>query len=275
MSSRTINEWLETGSSLLAEVADRPRREAEILLENLLKKDRLYLITHLDEVLEADGYMQMLQRCCNNEPIEYITSSVSFFSQEFYISQGALIPRPETELLIEKLLERVDISTTDSIVEVGVGSGIISIVLAQNLKNARFLATDISADAIKIAKKNIKLKQMQERIEIIQTDLLDGVQRQIDILVSNPPYIEEGIKLESNLDYEPQNALYGGVVGDEILKRLIDEAFKRDVRILACEIGYDQKDKIESYCEDKNYNSLQFYKDYAGHDRGFILELRK
>ncbi len=274
MSYNTIDEWLEMGAAELREVAERPRREAEILLGHCLNRDRLYLITHLEEEVEAGEYMQMIKRRSCNEPIEYITSSVSFFSQEFYISPGALIPRPETELLIEKLLEKVDAQTSESFVEVGVGSGVISIVLAQHLKKASFLATDISADAIAVAKKNIEEKQMKERIQIVQTDLLEGIDSPIDILVSNPPYIANDAELESNLDYEPQNALFGGDVGDEILQRLIDEAVRRDVRILACEMGYDQKEKIETYCKDVQMKSLAFYSDYAGHDRGFILELR-
>jgi release factor glutamine methyltransferase len=207
MSDNTIDEWLELGAAELREVAERPRREAEILLGHCLNRDRLYLITHLDEVVEAREYLQMIKRRSSNEPIEYITSNVSFFSQEFYISQGALIPRPETELLIEKVLEKVDLLTRESFVEVGIGSGVISIVLAQHLDNASFLATDISADAITIAKRNIALKQMQDRITVIQTDLLSAVENTIDVLVSNPPYIANDVKLESNLDYEPQNAL--------------------------------------------------------------------
>ena len=272
--SLSIDAWLEHGARELREVAERPRREAEILLGHCLKKERIYLVTHLDEEVEPEGYTQMLQRRAMNEPMEYITSSVSFFSQEFYAAPGALIARPETEILIEKTLEVLDPSTTESIVEVGVGSGIISIVLAQHLKHASFLATDISEEALKVARKNLELKSMSERISLLQTDLLDGIEKKIDILVSNPPYIENGVKLESNLDYEPQNALFGGDVGDEILRRLIDEAFRRDVRILACEMGYDQKEKIQAYCKDFGFKSLEFYCDYEGHDRGFIMELR-
>ncbi len=273
--SRTIDEWLELGASALREIAERPRREAEILMEKVIAKDQLYLLTHLDEEIEAEGYMDLVRRREENEPIEYITSRVSFFSQEFYIAPGALIPRPETELLIEKVLEKIDPSSRDSIVEVGVGSGVVSIVLAQHLKNARFTASDISEDAIKIARINIEEKGLNDRIELVHTDLLEGIDTPIDVLVSNPPYIANEVVLDSNLDYEPQNALYGGEVGDEILQRLIDEAFERGVRILACEMGYDQKEKIEAYCKDKKISSLEFYKDYAGHDRGFILELIK
>ena len=274
MSKYSIEDWLILGERALKRTAERPRREAEILLSSVLNKDRLYLITHGDEMVYAPDYDQLLMRRGTNEPIEYITSTVSFFSQEFFIATGALIPRPETEILIEKLLEKVDKTSQEQIVEVGVGSGVISIVLAQHLLEAKFIASDISEDAIKIAKINLMRKEMMKRIKIVHTDLLEGIQEKIDILVSNPPYIEDGIVLEENLSYEPQNALYGGTIGDEILRRLIDEAYVRDVRILACEMGYDQKVKIEAYLDGKDFSSLEFYKDYAGHDRGFILELR-
>jgi release factor glutamine methyltransferase len=274
MSKYSIEDWLTLGERALKKTAERPRREAEILLSCVLNKDRLYLITHLDEMTYAPDFDTLLMRRGTNEPIEYITSNVSFFSQEFFIAQGALIPRPETEILIEKLLEKVDAKSQEQIVEVGVGSGIISIVLAQHLLEAKFIASDISLDAIKIAKINIMRKEMVKRIKVVHTDLLEGIDEKIDILVSNPPYIENGIVLGENLSYEPQNALYGGTIGDEILRRLIDEAFTRDVRLLACEMGYDQKAKIEAYLEGKDFVSLEFYKDYSDHDRGFIFELR-
>ncbi|MDF1882029.1 peptide chain release factor N(5)-glutamine methyltransferase, partial [Sulfurimonas sp. MAG313] len=257
MSNYTINDWLDIGEMTLKRVAQRPRREAEILLSSAINKDRLYLMTHGEEECLAPDLHRMFARRCEHEPIEYITSNVSFYSQEFYIAQGALIPRPETELLIQKLLEKVEVQSTESIVEVGVGSGVISIVLAQHLKKAQFLATDISANALRIAKMNISIKGMSKRIQILETDLLNGIDTKIDILVSNPPYIEDGIVLDENLSYEPQNALYAGNIGDEILRRLIDEAFDRGVRILACEMGYDQKDKISEYCKNLSFKSLE------------------
>ena len=273
--SFTIDEWLEAGSLKLREVAERPRREAEIILGHVLKKDRLYLITHLEDTCEAEGFMALVDRRANNEPIEYITNTVSFYSQDFYAGPGALIARPETELLIDEVLKRVSQDSTESIVEVGVGSGVISIVLAQHLSQASFIASDISEDALKVAKINIDAKQMNERIKLFHTDLLEGIDEKIDVLVSNPPYIANEVILESHLDHEPQNALYGGSIGDEILQRLIDEAYTRKVRILACEMGYDQQGKIEEYCNGRDFVSLEFYKDYAGHDRGFILTLSK
>jgi len=155
---------------------------------------------------------------------------------------------------------------------VGVGSGIISTVLAQNLPKAKIIAVDISPDALKVARKNIEAFGLSGRVELRQSDLLEAVGEKIDILVSNPPYIAEGEPLESNLDYEPDLALFGGEIGDEIIQRLLDEVLKREVPFFACEMGYDQKPKVEAYLGN-DYKELKFYKDLAGHDRGFVLKI--
>ncbi|MDQ7061630.1 MAG: tRNA (adenine(22)-N(1))-methyltransferase TrmK [Sulfurimonas sp.] len=157
-------------------------------------------------------------------------------------------------------------------VEVGVGSGIISIMLAKKFKNAKFIAVDISQDALDIAKINIDKFGLEQRIELRLGSLLEPITEKIDYLVSNPPYIEDGVMLESNLDYEPQNALFGGEIGDEIIKALLDEVLKRDIKFFSCEMGYDQKDKITHYLRNREGRELKFYKDLANFDRGFTLK---
>ncbi|MDY0234232.1 MAG: HemK/PrmC family methyltransferase, partial [Sulfurimonas sp.] len=205
---------------------------------------------------------------------EYITNSVSFYSQEFFIDKGALIPRPETELLIDEVIKHYpDLDAPIRFVEVGVGSGIISIVLAQHFKNAKFIAVDISQAAINIARENLKRFSLEDRVELRLGSLLDEVSEDIDYLISNPPYIADNAKLESNLSYEPQNALFGGEVGDEIIKKLLDEALKREINFFTCEIGYDQKDKIQNYLKNTSFKGLEFYKDYSKFDRGFTLKI--
>jgi release factor glutamine methyltransferase len=155
---------------------------------------------------------------------------------------------------------------------VGVGSGIISTLLAQHLPKARIIAVDISPEALKVARKNIEAFGLSERIELRQGDLLEPISEKIDILVSNPPYIADGEPLQSNLDYEPDLALFGGTIGDEIIQRLLDETLARAIPLFACEMGYDQKPKVTAYLENSQYNELKFYKDLAGHDRGFVLK---
>ena len=113
---------------------------------------------------------------------------------------------------------------------------------------------------------------MGDRIELRLGSLLKPISEHIDYLVSNPPYIEDGIELESNLSYEPQNALFGGRVGDEIIKELLDEVLKRKINLFSCEMGYDQQDKISQYLKNKNIKELNFYQDWSGFDRGFTFK---
>jgi len=254
---------------------ERASREAQLLLMAFLGKDELWLISNQSsEVANEAELFTWVARRVKNEPFEYITNSVSFYSEEFFIKEGALIPRPETELLIDEVVKTFpDFQTKFTFVEVGVGSGIISIILAQKYKNAKFIAVDISQAALEIAAVNIKKFDLQERIELRLGSLLDAVSEKIDYLVSNPPYIEEGVLLESNLSYEPQNALFGGKVGDEIIQQLLDEVLKREIKFFSCEIGYDQQDKIRNYLINKTYISIEFYKDYSDFDRGFTLKV--
>lgn len=252
----------------------RASREAQLLLMSHLDKDELWLITNQRrEVDNVERVFEWAERRAKNEPFEYITNSVSFYSNEFYIAPGALIPRPETEILIDEVLKRVeDKNRAMTFAEVGVGSGIISIMLALTFKKSKFIAVDISQDALDIAKINIEKFHLENRIELRLGSLLEPVSEHIDYLVSNPPYIENGVELESNLSYEPQNALFGGRVGDEIIKELLDEVLRREIKFFSCEMGYDQKDKITVYLKKTQFESLDFYKDLSDFDRGFTLK---
>lgn len=253
---------------------ERSAREAQLLLLDAYQCDELWLLMHQEDIVaEADILIKKAHRRAKNEPLEYITNKVSFYSQEFFIDYGALIPRPETELLIDEVLKHIPNKDKKlTIAEVGVGSGIISIVLAQHLPNATFIAVDISLAALNIAKENIKRFGMQERIELRLGSLLEPVNEKIDYLVSNPPYIANDTPLESNLSYEPQNALFGGDIGDEIIQELLTEFLKRGINYFSCEMGYDQEDKIRNFLQESDYQALEFYKDLSDFDRGFTIK---
>ncbi|MBC8237794.1 MAG: peptide chain release factor N(5)-glutamine methyltransferase [Helicobacteraceae bacterium] len=270
-----VKELLKSVTDSLSPNIPRASREAQLLLMNYLEVDELWLITNQNtELKNVEKLLEWVERRAKNEPFEYITNKVSFYSEEFYIAPGALIPRPETEILIDEVLKYAPDSNADMrFVEVGVGSGIISIMLAKKFPNATIIAVDISQEALNIAQENIQRFGLENRIELRLGSLLDVLSEKIDYLVSNPPYIENGISLESNLDYEPQNALYGGEIGDEIIKALLDEVLKREIKFFSCEMGYDQKDKISSYLKDAKIKHLDFYQDYADFDRGFTLRL--
>jgi len=273
--SKKLHEIQKEIVDILKPHIPRASREAQLLIMAHLKVDELWLMSHKDDNIEnTEELFIWVNRRAKNEPLEYITQSVSFYSEEFFIQKGALIPRPETELLIDDVLKNYpDFDAKVNFVEVGVGSGIISILLAKKYKNATFIAVDISQEALDIAKINIEKFQLQTRIELRLGSLLEPLNEEIDYLVSNPPYIEDGVVLESNLSYEPQNALFGGKIGDEIIKELLDEVLKRKIKFFSCEMGYDQKDKIQNYLKNKDYKSLEFYKDYSDFDRGFTLKV--
>ncbi|MDP3464462.1 MAG: peptide chain release factor N(5)-glutamine methyltransferase [Sulfuricurvum sp.] len=270
----TLIELHEYITVALSGVVESPRREAELLLIAYLGRDQLYFITHQDDLIDESDpkLLEWIEKRSRNVPLEYLTNRVSFYSREFYIDEGALIPRPETEHLIDEVLARVSPDEAITVVEVGVGSGIISIVLALHLPNARFIAVDISPAALAVARRNIQVFGLSERIELREGDLLSCVTEKIDVLVSNPPYIAEDARLESNLSYEPQNALFGGSVGDEIIRRLLNEVYERKIAMFVCEMGYDQRISVQEYLKNFEVQSLEFYKDLASFDRGFILK---
>ncbi len=274
-STSIVKDVLEELTSILMHNVPRAPREAQLLLMHHLGCDELWLITHQrSEVDELEKLFELAKRRAKNEPLEYLTNKVSFYSEEFFIAPGALIPRPETELLIDEVLANVaDKEAALTFVEVGVGSGIISIMLAKHFTNAKFIAVDISQDALNIAKKNIEKFSLEERIELRLGSLLDPVEEHIDYLISNPPYIANDAKLEHNLSYEPQNALFGGDIGDEIIKKLLNEVLKLGINLFTCEIGYEQKGKITQYLQNTKISTLKFYKDLSGFDRGFTLKV--
>ena len=275
MKNYIVKDILREIVEILNPKIDRASREAQLLLMAHLEVDELWLITNQKtEVKNSHRLFEWVERRAKNEPLEYITNSVSFYSETFFIKEGALIPRPETEILIDEVLKNVEDKTAEmTFVEVGVGSGIISIMLALNFVNAKFIAVDISPAALEIAKINIEKFNLSHRIELRLGSLLEEVEEKIDYLVSNPPYIADDVLLESNLDYEPQNALFGGTIGDEIIQKLLDEVLSRKINSFTCEMGYDQKDKITSYLRDTQFKVLDFYKDLSSFDRGFTLKV--
>ncbi|BCD60248.1 release factor glutamine methyltransferase [Nitratiruptor sp. YY08-10] len=267
----TIAEALQKARQKLSKVVQRPLLEAEILLCYAIKKDRIYLHTHPEEEFESRYFFELVQRRLAHEPIEYITGSVSFYGKEFYIQKGVLIPRPETEILIDEVSK--ELKGNEAVAEIGVGSGVISAILKMKFPALKITATDISEHAIFCAKKNFRRYNLD--IELIKTSLLDGVDKRFDVIVSNPPYIAKGFELEPNVvNYEPHEALFGGEKGDELLKQIIDLFLASDAKILACEMGFDQKDTIKNYVQNKKEITIRFFNDLAGLDRGFIMQRR-
>lgn len=268
----TIKEALIWGSSELSEACERPQYEAELLLSYILQEDRTYLIIHDNDTLDIKEYQDLIQRRKKNEPYEYIVGEASFYDIYLSVEEGVLIPRPETEILIDLVSEIIEKENITNIAEIGVGSGAISVVLARKFPQLHVIATDICDTPLKVAQLNINKYKLTEQIELRKSNLIDEVSELIELVVSNPPYIAEDFLLESNvIDYEPKEALFGGRVGDELLKQIILDVKARDVKYLACEMGYDQKEPIQEFVKELGVEYIKFYKDLAGFDRGFVI----
>lgn len=273
----TIKEGLSWAREELKEACERPAFEAELLLAYHLGQDRTYLLIHdMDSVANVADFKQLIQRRAAHEPYEYIVGSASFYDIHLEVEEGVLIPRPETEILIDLVADIIEKEKINNIAEIGVGSGAISIVLARKFPQLHIIATDICDAPLKVAGKNIETFGLSEQIELRKSNLLDEVQEELELVVSNPPYIAEDFLLESNvIDYEPKEALFGGRVGDELLKQIIIDVKKKGVRYLACEMGYDQKEPMQDFVSEIEVEYIKFYKDLAGFDRGFIIKFNE
>ncbi len=253
---------------------ERPRLEAEILLSHLLNCKREFLLLNDNLEINEQKFKKLINRRKNHEPIEYITNKVSFWDFELFIDKGALIPRPESEILVEKAIGLIKKHNIKRVAEIGIGSGALSIAIAKEC-NVFIEASDISKSAIKIANKNIKAFHLENKISVHNCSMLDCLNTP-ELLVSNPPYIDPKVKLEPNVaNFEPHTALFALNKGLEILFNILDLIKQREIPYAVCEMGYDQKEAISKYAKEINLNgNLEFYKDLAGLDRGFVFQVR-
>ncbi len=266
-----IKDALIWATKELNSFVERPRLEAEILLSYLLNQKREFLILNDTKEIDFKKFKFLINRRKNYEPIEYIIKSVSFYKYNFFIDKGALIPRPESEILVEKAIELIKKYNIKELVEIGIGSGALSICIAKEC-DVKIIASDISKEAIKIAKKNIEKFNLNDKIEVKNSSLLDSIKTP-QLIISNPPYIDKEFKLDKNiLEYEPHEALFAPKKGLEILFNILDIIKEKNVKYAICEIGYDQKNSILEYARKIGLNGeLNFYKDYSSFDRGFIF----
>ena len=273
----TVNDALKAAASLISHAGAisgaNPARVAKTLLMRHLGVEIEWIFLNLNRELEnTEGYFALAKRFANHEPLEYITGEAGFYGLTFNVKKGVLIPRPETEILVERSLEVLSNLPARKgpplVAEIGAGSGIISICLALN-SNAKIIASDISDDALNLARENAAKFGVENRIEFVKCAYLDQIYGRFDLLVSNPPYIARDYELDKFVLNEPHEALFGGVKGDEILKNIVLIARNRGVKYLACEMGYDQRESMRNALKFNGFEA-EFYKDLVGFDRGFV-----
>ncbi len=271
----TLAEQLAEAAKRLEQVTETPRLDAELLLGHSLGISRSKLLTQLQMRLTVEGFGEVLERRLESEPIAYILAEWEFFSLSFKVQAPLLVPRPETEHLVEEVLDYIGDSQA-RVLEIGTGTGCVGISIAHSAPNCKVLATDINEVAIKVADNNAQRHELdQNRIEFRLGDLfsvLTSADGPFDVVCSNPPYIEDGawddlppvVKL-----YEDRGALLAGNDGFEIIRSLIDGAWQylKPGGLLAFEMGIGQYVQAGEMLRTKGYEAVAFHKDLAGIDR--------
>jgi release factor glutamine methyltransferase len=267
----TLKQALADGASELEGSTMHPRRDAELLLLHVVQRDRAFLLTHPDTELtseQAEHYAAWLRRRAANEPVQYILGEQEFFGLRFVVTPDVLIPRPETEHLVETLLARVPHDQPLRIADVGTGSGAIAVALAHALPQAQVTAVDISEAALAVARRNAGSHRVADRICFLKSDLLSAVAGEMfDAIVSNPPYVAEvdwGSLEPQVIDYEPASALFAGPLGLDVYERLIPEAHEalKPGGWLLMEIGQGQRDDLGRLLSD--WDNVSFVDDLQG-----------
>jgi release factor glutamine methyltransferase len=275
-----IADALRQAAETLKENADA-RRDAALLLGFVLNRDRAFLIANDDRDLsdeEIECFFELIERRASGEPIQYITGRQEFFGLEFEVNENVLIPRPETEILVEAAIEILREKEIPYFCDVGTGSGCIPISILANLENAKAVAVDISSDALAVARKNAEKHRVAERIEFYESDVFAVFQNpKFDLIVSNPPYIPNkdlpDLPREVR-EHEPHVALFGGAAGTEIVVRLLTDApkFLTENSYLMFEIGFAQGDKVRASIDPNVWQLREILPDLQGIPRIVVLQ---
>ncbi|HMS42152.1 MAG TPA: peptide chain release factor N(5)-glutamine methyltransferase [Pyrinomonadaceae bacterium] len=280
-----ISEILKKATEILREGGIvEARREANSLLAFALGKDRTFLIAHSEYELSDEEILRfqaILERRKHRDPFQYIVGTQEFYGLDFIVTNDVLIPRPETELIVENALEMLKTAENSRFLEIGVGSGCISVSILHEAKTATAIAVDVSEKALQIALKNADKHQVSDRLELKISNIFSEIKTEkFDLIVSNPPYIDERdfAKLQPEVrDFEPEFALTDGENGLSIIEKIIKDApqFLKSKGFLLIEIGFNQSDEVRKICSPEVWQSIEFLSDLQGIPRTLKARLSK
>lgn len=279
----TIRETMKKGMiDLKTNGISEPKLKSRLLMQYILNKPRQYLLVYDDENLtlrEEVNYFKAIKKMINGIPLQHITHQQEFMKMNFYVDQNVLIPRPDTEILVEEVIKIVEKINAKKILDLCTGSGAIAISLAKYIKDSEITAVDISKLALNIARKNAKTNEVEEKITFVESDLFSRLPNEkYDIIVSNPPYIKKEIikTLDEEVKKEPEIALNGGEDGLDFYREIINHGYEylKFKGYLCLEIGYDQKEEvIDLINKEKKYVDTYSKKDLFDNDRIVITKL--
>ena len=278
----TIRDIIIKYSQELENISDTPRLDVEILLEKALGNvDSLYIRLNLNKELtqeQEDLFNTFIQDRLKGRPVAYIVGNREFMGLDFYVQEGVLIPRPDTEPLVEELIELCRGKENLNILDIGTGSGAITISLAKYLNTSKVKSFDISDIALEVGKKNAISNEVDDRVEFIKSDLFSSIENKsihFDVIVSNPPYIPkkdiETLHIQVK-DYEPYTALEGGEDGLDFYRSITEQSrmYLKENGILAYEVGHDQAQDVSEIMKSNGYTKIYTKKDLQGIDRVVI-----
>lgn len=278
----TIKELILYGTKEIKENnIENANLQAKLLLSSILNKPKEYLIINQEKEIqskEEENYKKGIQKIKEGYPIQYIIKNQEFMKLNFYVDENVLIPQPDTEILVEEVINITKKNQNVRILDMCTGSGAVAIALAKYIKNSKIYAIDISKNAIQIAKKNAKQNNVYEKITFLESNMFEKIPNiKFDIIVSNPPYIERDIieNLSTQVKYEPLIALDGGIDGLDFYKIISDNAYKilNKNGNLCLEIGYNQKQSVTEILSKTNkYKEIYCKKDLGNNDRVIIAK---
>ena len=279
----TIRETIRKGMIILKNNnVTEPNIKARMIMQYVLNKPREYLMIYDDEILKLRqevNYFKAIKKLCQGIPLQHITNMQEFMKMRFYVDENVLIPRQDTEILVEEVIKIAKKINAKKILDLCTGSGAIAVSLAKYVKNSEITAVDISKNALNIAKLNAKNNEVEEKITFIQSDLFKNVKKEkYDIIVSNPPYIKKDIlkKLDREVQKEPEIALDGGYDGLDFYRKIINmvDEYLKFHGYLCFEIGYDQKEEVEELIKEQGkYIETYCKKDLCDNDRIVVTKL--
>ena len=277
----TIKQAITKGMIMLkSNNVESPKLKARLLLQYVLDKPRQYIIVYDNKEIDKQQqwqYFVNIEKLTKGVPLQHITHRQEFMKMDFFVDENVLIPRPDTEILVEEVIKIAQKYNSTRILDLCTGSGAIAISLKKFVPNADITAVDISEKALEIAQKNAK--KLETKINFLKSDLFDKLDnKKFDIIVSNPPYIrkDEIKKLSEEVQKEPKIALDGGEDGLDFYRIITEQAinYLKTGSLLCFEIGYNQKnDVIKIIEDDQNYKNTYCKKDLYGNDRIIITQV--